>query len=118
MRKRLTVIAIFAACAAIPVEPAGAHTSCGTINIKRGREFGTFHVLIERGHASCAEVRRTATNFMAGGGTEHGGPGLENTYWTLPGGWHCELATGGGGGCFRGGQWQVYGKAHDAIGFH
>jgi hypothetical protein len=54
-------------------------------------------VIIERWHVSCARARQTIRSFFCEPGTPHGGPSESSLYWVLPGGWRCQLATGGGG---------------------
>jgi hypothetical protein len=64
-----------------------------------------YHVKIERGQVSCKEARKAISTVIRGGGKRHGNPnkGLENLYWTLPGGWRCATGAGGAWGCGRGG---------------
>jgi hypothetical protein len=73
----------------------------------------TFHVTIERGHASCHRARHILKAFLSGKGRMHGpknGPAAYQ-YWTI-GRWQCGHGAGGGG-CIRGGK--TYKTARDYI---
>lgn len=75
--------------------------SCGVIFAKS--EGQNLNVDVERGQVSCTQARQIIRSFFSGQGIQHGGPSESALYWTLPGGWRCQLASGGGGGCVRGG---------------
>lgn len=79
---------------------------CGVIYAKS--EFQDMNVSVRRGHVSCTQARQVLSSFFSGHGVQHGGPSEAALYWTLPGGWRCQLATGGGGGCGRGGKPPAY----------
>jgi hypothetical protein len=80
---------------------------CGVIFARS--EGQNMNVRVQRGRVSCTQARQILRSFLSGhgtlgfGGTPHGGPSLASMYWALPGGWRCQPATGGGGGCGRGG---------------
>lgn len=101
MRVRALLIAVAGAVAlTLSVTAAGAAPrSCGYV------EPLEYHVKIYRGHVSCGEARKAIAIVIRGGGKRHGNPdkGLENLYWTLPGGWRCVTGAGGAWGCQRGG---------------
>jgi hypothetical protein len=94
-----TVVKVFKVNSAAP--RASASRSCGSIYAKD--ESQTMKVTVARGRVSCAQARQTMRSFFSGHGTQHGGPSESTLYWVLAGGWRCQLATGGGGGCFRDG---------------
>lgn len=89
--------AVVVALAATPA--AAAPRSCGYVNPYE------YHVKIDLGQVSCSEARQAISTVIRGGGQRHGNPnkGLENLYWTLPGGWRCGTGAGGAWACTRGG---------------
>jgi hypothetical protein len=85
---------------AIAATPATASPrSCGYVNPFE------YHVKVNLGQVSCAEARKAIATVVRGGGKRHGNPrkGLEQLYWTLPGGWRCATGAGGAWACQRGG---------------
>ncbi len=109
-RRLATTTSLIAVLAALSASPAAAERACGTIH----GEGQTLKVSVARGHASCAEARQTLSSFFDRRWPQHGGPAMASLYWSLPKGWRCQLATGGGGGCYRGGS--TYATERDLIG--
>jgi hypothetical protein len=98
--RAILVIIAGAAFLALSVSTAtAAPRFCGYVNPSE------YHVKIDQGQVSCKEARRAIATVIRGGGKRHGNPnrGLENLYWTLPGGWRCGTGAGGAWGCQRGG---------------
>lgn len=101
MKVRAISVSIFTVAALVlAVAPAAAaRKSCGYVNPAE------YHVKILRGRVSCKAARKAIATVIRGGGKRHGNPnkGLENLYWTVPGGWRCATGAGGAWGCQRGG---------------
>jgi hypothetical protein len=98
--RTISVAFLIAAVSAIAATPAGAASRfCGYVNPTE------YHVKIDRGDVSCAEARKAIKTVIRGGGKRHGNPnkGLENLYWTVPGGWRCVTGAGAAWACGRGG---------------
>jgi hypothetical protein len=98
--RAIPVVILSAAVVVLAVTPvAAAPRSCGYVNPLE------YHVKVDIGQVSCAEARKAISTVIRGGGKRHGNPnkGLENLYWTLPGGWRCVTGAGGAWACERGG---------------
>jgi hypothetical protein len=101
MRRRLSIVAgLAAAVAVIPVAPAAAERSCGTVHGTQGALHG---VTIRQGRLTCTQVRAIAKEYASGQAKFHGPPNgpRADQYDTLPGGWRCSVIEQGTVGCVR-----------------